>query len=281
MGEKLLNGFISALFGAMAGVGAVWYLSDNAPTTGSVQDTAVTADSARLPSSASFDSLEVKHLKVTDGIRVHDSATGEPLIELKDGAILAKKRVLSEYLGGHQLVGQRLQITTGDVSVPDHAVYGEMATNEEGGAYFALLSPKGTHSVNIGFDKQETGFIISQNNKDSAMVAQAILPIPTSGGEIDGTLPTEPAPNVAVPARLPDTAAGAPGDFPLSGDAALPPISEPTPAASLIPVPRNAVSPGTPLPEASIPGSSLPETPPTVLSPSDLSISENPTAPPF
>ena len=280
MGDKLIQGFISALFGAMAGVGAVWYLSD-APNEGAAGEKSASEASDSLPAHGVFETLEVKNLKVTDRILVHDAATGEASIELKDGAILAKKRVLSDYLGGCRFVGQRLQITTGDPSVADNAVYGELATNEEGGAYFALLSPQGTHSVNIGFDKQETGFIISQNNHDSAMVAQAILPIPSRSNTGDGTLPTEPLPTDSasnlpnsVPARLPDSAADAPlADFPQTGELPLPAMN-PTPTGTLIPAQN---------PAQSGPASSLaaPGTDPAVLSPSDLSLSENPGNAPF
>jgi len=251
MGEKLFNSLISALFGGLAGIGAVWYLSDG-NQTGPYSPSA----SAVLPQDAVFETLEVKRLKVTEGIRVHDTVSGEPLIEMADGSITAKKKVLTDYLGGYRLVGQRLQITTGDPSLTNNAVCSELATNEDGGAYFALLSPKGTHSVNIGFDKQETGFIISQNNVDSAMVAQAILPLPTRNQPSDGgMLPTAPGLASSVPpmtASVPDSAPA--GQVPLTNtpitDSAAPgqpaPVLLPESSKSAVPPFPAEVNSGSP-----------------------------------
>lgn len=182
MGEKCLNAFLSVIFGGVSAIGAVWFLYEP-PTSGAAAVTEPLREAAVFPKQ--IDELEIGRLKVTEGIMVHHSESGEPLIELKDGVVLAKKEIISNYIGGMDLVGRKIQVTSGDPSVPDPPVFCELATNEgDGGAYLAILSPKGTHSVNIGFDKNETGFIISRNNEDSSMAAQAILPLPNKGDAV-------------------------------------------------------------------------------------------------
>ncbi len=176
MGEKIVNLVLSAIVGGISAIGAIWFLYEPETKTPS-------ESSATTPVPSSFEELEVGRLKVTDGIMVYHSETGEPLIELKDGVVLAKKEILGNFIGGMEMVGQKLQITTGDPSAPNPPVFGEIATGEDGGVYLALLSAKGNHSVNIGFDKNETGFIISQNNGDQSRSAQAILPIPSKEGD--------------------------------------------------------------------------------------------------
>lgn len=232
MGEKLLNSFISAVFGAISAVGVVWYLQE-APTASAPADTAADPAAAAGPA-ASFDELEVKRLKVTDCVMVFDTAGNEPAIELRGGSIVAKKSVLSDRVGAFQMVGQKLQITGGDPAHNDGEVFGELATNEEGGAYFALLSPRGTHSINMGFDKKETGFIISQNNLNSAMVAQAILPLPdaneAAADPLDGTLPTSSTP---APAPLTGTSAD-------SGLSNTWPSAEPSDSFPALPTPQTS-----------------------------------------
>ena len=172
MREKLQNIVISALVGGAAAFGVLrWKGPSAAPVAapGAAGQAAMTQ----------FEELQVGRLKVTGGIWVCHSETGEPLIELKDGVILAKNEVLARYVGGLEMVGRKLQITTGDPSADDPPIFCEIGASDGGqGAYIAMLSPKGTHSVNVGFDKNETGFVVSRNNGDAAMTAQAVLPIP-------------------------------------------------------------------------------------------------------
>ena len=192
MRGNLLNGIISAVVGFLAGLAAVWFLQD-----GSVPEQK--PESAAVP--AKMDELEVARLKVTDGIMVYHSETGEPLIELKDGVVLAKKEVLSRFVGGMEMVGQKLQITAGDPSASDPPIFCELGAADGGqGAYIAMLSPKGTHSLNIGFDKNETGFVVSRNNEDSSMTAQAVLPLPKKGEQE----PAAAAAPIEEPALLSD-----------------------------------------------------------------------------
>lgn len=224
MGDKLFNGLIAALFGAISGIGSVWYLSDT--PSGSPQN------GAQGDSPAAFDTLEVRNLTVTDGILVNDSQSGEPLIELRDGVVLAKRQVLSNHLGGFCVMGQRIQVTTDDPSSASSPVRAELATDDKGGACLALESPAGTHSMNIGFDREETGFIISKNNSDSMMVAQAILPLPKKGTS-DGFLPTQGTGD--APARLAGDPAELPPQTPLTPAAAAAPaatLAAPQPSAA-------------------------------------------------
>ena len=173
MSEKLLNTFLSAAIGAGTALAGVWLLQD--PGKNPKPES---PDAGQAPVSR-FDELEVERLKVTGGIWVCHSETGEPLIELKDGVVLAKNEVLARYVGGMEMVGRKLQITTGDPSAEDPPIFCELGASDGGqGAYIALLSPQGTHSVNVGFDRNETGFIVSRNNDDASMTAQVVLPLP-------------------------------------------------------------------------------------------------------
>lgn len=222
MGDKLFNGFIAALFGAISGIGSVWYLTDNPSSHNGSQE----------KSPAAFDTLEVRNLTVNDGILINDSQSGEPLIELRDGVVLAKRQVLSNHLGGFCVMGQRIQVTTADPSSVSSPIRAELATDDKGGACLALESPTGTHSMNIGFDREETGFIISKNNNDSMMVAQAILPLPQKGNN-DGFLPTQET--SAPPAHLSDGPAGSFPQTPLTV-----PVVAPSAEAA---VPQNSMAP--------------------------------------
>ena len=81
-------------------------------------------------------------------------------------------------------------------------VFGEIAINEDGGAYLALLSPRESHSVTIGFDKNEKGCVLSKNNDDKSMVAQAIFLRPSaSDAETPATAAAEPEPQPAPTAE--------------------------------------------------------------------------------
>ncbi len=192
MGDKIFNAFIAALFGTVAGIGSVWYLSAPGNIT---KDPSLESPQRRglVTQQKEIDALSVRNLTVTDRLTVCDPESGETLIELRDGSILAQKEVLADTLGGYRLAGQRIQITSEDPANEESAICGEFASNENGGAYLALLSPLGTHSINFGFDRQETGFILSQNNQDATMLAQVVLPIPQKNDtepSADETLPT-------------------------------------------------------------------------------------------
>ena len=205
MREKLSNILISAAAGAAAAFGVLYWkgLPAAPPAEPAVAEQAGTGQ---------FEELEVKRLKVTGGIWVCHSETGEPLIELKDGVILAKNEVLARYVGGLEMVGRKLQITTGDPSADDPPIFCEIGASDGGqGAYIAMLSPKGTHSVNVGFDRNETGFVVSRNNGDAAMTAQAVLPIPHKEAE-----PVPEASTVA-PVSCTYSASGEDGSFISSG----------------------------------------------------------------
>ena len=187
MREKLSNILISAVAGAAAAFGVLYW--KGLPAAPPAEPAA--AEQARTER---FEELEVGRLKVTGGIWVCHSETGEPLIELKDGVILAKNEVLARYVGGLEMVGRKLQITTGDPSADDPPIFCEIGASDGGqGAYIAMLSPKGTHSVNVGFDRNETGFVVSRNNGDAAMTAQAVLPIPHKEAEPVPDAAAEPA----------------------------------------------------------------------------------------
>ena len=192
MSAKILDRLISAFVGAVSAVGTVWFLNANAP------------DAASVPSApgapAKFERLEVDALRVNEVLFVVDPQTKEPTIELRDGSISAQNHVFAEHIGAFRLLGRKLQATPDDPLNAQSSVFAELATNQDGGAYLALLSPQESHSITIGFDKTEKGCLVSQNNVDSSMIAQAIFVKPTA----DDAATTQTVPPVA-PLEQPST----------------------------------------------------------------------------
>lgn len=200
MSAKILDRLISAFVGAVSAVGTVWFLNANGPD-------------AQSPSTASenapvkFDRLEVDALRVNEVLFVADPQTNEPSIELRDGSISARQNVFAEQVGAFRVLGRKLQATPDDPLNAQSPVFAELATNQDGGAYLALLSPQETHSVTVGFDKTEKGCLVSQNNVDSSMIAQAIFVKPTADGvaATQAETPVE-TPNAPLEAPSPDQA---------------------------------------------------------------------------
>ena len=172
MSAKILDRLISAFVGAVSAVGTVWFLNSNGPDAPSVSP-----DSA---APVKFDRLEVDALRVNEVLFVADPETKEPTIKLSGGSISAQNSVFAEQIGAFRVLGQKLQATPDDPLNAQSPVFAELATNQDGGAYLALLSPQETHSITVGFDKTEKGCLVSQNNEDSSMIAQAIFVKPTA-----------------------------------------------------------------------------------------------------
>ena len=172
MSAKILDRLISAFVGAVSAVGTVWFLNAHAP------------DAASVPSDPAapikFDRLEVDALRVNEVLLVVDPETKEPTIKLSGGSISAQNSVFAEQIGAFRVLGQKLQATPDDPLNAESPVFAELATNQDGGAYLELLSPQETHSLIVGFDKTEKGCLVSQNNEDSSMIAQAIFSKPSA-----------------------------------------------------------------------------------------------------
>lgn len=227
MSAKILDRLISAFVGALSAVGTVWFLNSRAPEAASVP-----------PQSAApvkFDRLEVDALRVNEVLLVADPETKEPTIKLSGGSISAQKNVFAEQIGAFRVLGQKLQATPNDPLNAQSPVFAELATNQDGGAYLALLSPQETHSITVGFDKTEKGCLVSQNNEDLSMIAQAIFVKPTA----DDAAST--ATQDAEPLQQPEGAA--------TTSAPLPPLEEPAtqnavaPAPEAVPLPEPAEAP--------------------------------------
>lgn len=195
MSGKLFDRFVSAFVGAASAVGTVWFLSARDETDRNTAEDGGTA--------TKIEYLEVGALKIDGSLVVVDPTTGEPTIELRGDSVFVQKGVYAERVGAYRVVGQKIQTTPGDPLAENGAVFGELATNEDGGAYVALLSPRESHSVTIGFDKNEKGCVLSQNNDDSSVVAQAIFLKPTVQDAVanEENAPSAPAaePSVAAP----------------------------------------------------------------------------------
>ena len=224
MSAKILDRLISAFVGAVSAVGTVWFLNANAPDAASVSPASNSAP-------VKFDRLEVDALRVNEVLFVADPQTKEPTIKLSGGSISAQNNVFAEQIGAFRVLGQKLQATPDDPLNAQSPVFAELATNQDGGAYLALLSPQETHSITVGFDKTEKGCLVSQNNEDSSMIAQAIFVKPTA----EDAATTDAESNVPADAALPpvdEIAPPAPQDaLPLPEAAPLPsPVDAPLPA---------------------------------------------------
>lgn len=173
MFEKFINSLIASVVGCMTAIGTVWYLSDQQDVTGSITHTG-NAQGVKIHS------LEVDQIRLKENLVLVDAKTGKPLIEIKQSGIYAHNEIVAEALSVEGLKTRKVQLVKGDFQDENAAVYGELGLKKEGGSYLALLSPQRVHSVNMGFNDQETGFIISQNNQEDAFAAQAVFPIPRS-----------------------------------------------------------------------------------------------------
>lgn len=224
MSAKILDRLISAFVGAVSAVGTVWFLNANGPDAQSLPTASENAP-------VKFDRLEVDALRVNEVLFVVDPKTNEPSIELRNGSISAQQNVFAEQIGAFRVLGRKVQATPDDPLNAQSPVFAELATNQDGGAYLALLSPQESHSLTIGFDKTEKGCLVSQNNVDSSMIAQAIFVKPTADG-------------VAAPQAETPTA---PLDAPLatpSPEQAPQENAPPAPEVAPLPTPADASQPG-------------------------------------
>lgn len=176
MFDKFINSLIASVVGCITAIGTVWYLSDQQDVTLLTESGAKTTGGH----SVKLHSLEVDQIKIKDGLVLVDAQTGKPLVEIKREGIFAQNEIIADSLSTEGLKTRKVQLVKGDLKDQNAAVYGELGLKKEGGSYLALLSARQLHSVNMGFNDQETGFIISQNNQEDAFVAQAVFPIPRS-----------------------------------------------------------------------------------------------------
>jgi hypothetical protein len=229
MSAKILDRLISAFVGALSAVGTVWLLNANAPDAPS---TSSQSDAAPVK----FDRLEVDKLLVNEVLCVADGKTKTPTIELRNGSISAQNNVFAEQIGAFRVLGQKLQVTPNDPLNAQSKIFASLATTQDDGAYLELLSPKGSHSLTVGFDINEQGCLVSQNTEDTSMVAQAIFSKPTA----DQAAP--PAEQEAAPLEQPQDAA-TPNAEPSEASAdALPPfdVAQPPAAQDVAPLPAPA-----------------------------------------
>ncbi|MBR4834880.1 MAG: hypothetical protein IKU86_11200, partial [Thermoguttaceae bacterium] len=230
MSANILDRLISAFVGAVSAVGTVWFLDANAPDAASTPPASVDAP-------AKFERLEVDALRVNEVLFVADPETNEPTIELRGGSISAQENVFAEQIGAFRVLGQKLQATPDDPLNSQSPVFAELATNQDGGAYLALLSPQETHSVTIGFDKTEKGCLVSQNNEDSSMIAQAIFVKPTADS-VSEEPSSEPSVEPASPdAPTPENSAAAPLQVPPAVPETPLPVAPAAPSVPETPLP--------------------------------------------
>ncbi len=172
MQGTFFNCFISAIVGALSAVGTAWYLEDHSATTQNVP--------VNVGDQNRFKELVVDSLVVNDSVLLVDPKTQTATLEIKDGSLFAQKGLYAEKIGAMRVLAQKLQSTPDDPIDMTSPVFGELAINEDGGAYLALLSPRESHALTLGFDKNEKGCVLSKNNDDDSMVAQAVFLKPSA-----------------------------------------------------------------------------------------------------
>ena len=138
--------------------------------------------------------------------------------------------IYAERVGAYRVLSQKLIATPDNPLDPKCAVYGQLSVDQYGGAFMELLSPRESHSITFGFDRNEKGCVVSRNNDDASLVAQAIFPKPRA--EDAGVKEPDNAPAETQPDPPAQTAAsGSPAVA-----AAAKPASEPVAEAG-IPIP--------------------------------------------
>ncbi len=190
MQGTFFNCFISAIVGAISAAGTSWYLAEHAAPTENAPAGVVAADQNR------FKELVVDSLIVNDSVLLVDPETQTATLEIKDGSLFAQRGLYAEKVGAMRVLAQKLQSTPEDPVDMTSPVFGELAINEDGGAYLALLSPRESHAVTLGFDKNEKGCVLSKNNDDNSMVAQAVFLKPSAS---EATQPNANALGAATP----------------------------------------------------------------------------------
>ena len=200
-----LNCAVSAIVGAVAAIGASWFISASdaqRERDGDVERQVVKAKR-----------IEVESLVVGDSILLVSRERMEPTLEIRDGAVYAQQGVYADLVASNRMLAQKFQTTPDEPLSPDADVSGEIAVDQEGGAYLALLSPGKSHALTIGFDANERGGIVSQNNKDNSRVAQAVFVKPSlKGGKV---APASGVNRTSAPDRLPPPPANVPTPMPL------------------------------------------------------------------
>ncbi|MBP5621705.1 MAG: hypothetical protein J6X44_06795 [Thermoguttaceae bacterium] len=174
MQGTFFNCFISAIVGAISAAGTTWYLAEHAAPSENAPVNVVGANQNR------FKELVVDSLVVNDSVLLVDPETQTATLEIKDGSLFAQKGLYAEKVGAMRVLAQKLQSTPEDPVDMTSPVFGELAINEDGGAYLALLSPRESHAVTLGFDKNEKGCVLSKNNDDNSMIAQAVFLKPSA-----------------------------------------------------------------------------------------------------
>lgn len=173
------NILISAVVGCLSAVGTSWYLSANPQTpAGGTAPAPAASGSAPAPSAAPADKLDVTELVVRGSVLLVDPQTNEATLEIKNGSIFAKRGIYAERVGAYRVLSQKLVATPDNPLDPKCAVYGQLSVDQYGGAFMELLSPRESHSITFGFDRNEKGCVVSRNNDDASLVAQAIFPKP-------------------------------------------------------------------------------------------------------
>lgn len=205
MGEKIINSIIASIVGCISAIGMVWYLTEKPAAF------TVTVNEKATPSQErDRHEITADIIHINDTLKVVDNK-GDVLLEYKNGAFFMKKEVVTDNIFSNVITSNKVKITNGDLLNKESPVFGEIAALDSGGAYMALLSPRGTHSMNIGFDKKETGFILSQNNEDNSIVAQAIMPKPnTKVVEKPNMSPAKPAQSIGATVTVSPQNSGTP-----------------------------------------------------------------------
>lgn len=201
MQGTFVNCLLSAIVGVIAAAGTTWYLAEHSAPEENAPANLVESEQAAVKE---VKELVVDSLIVNDSILLVDPETQTATLEIKDGSLFAQNGLYAEKVGAMRVLAQKLQSTPEDPVDMSSPVFGELAINEDGGAYLALLSPRESHAVTFGFDRNEKGCVLSKNNDDDSLIAQAVFLRPSASA----TAQPEPEPAQAGAAeKTPDMTA--------------------------------------------------------------------------
>ncbi len=161
MVERIFNSLLSALIGGLVAV-------------------CIVVGSERAPK---IDSLEVRDLRVTGKMVLHDPVAEQDQVVIESGSVLAANKIVAtQFLGsqvnGSVLVANRLYTTPDNLAkVPagDWKFFTELGADENGNGELLVRSATGWSGVDreiaegtmirFGFDRAETAQMFSQNNE--------------------------------------------------------------------------------------------------------------------
>ena len=157
MQGTFVNCLLSAIVGVIAAAGTTWYLAEHSAPEENAPTNLVESEQAAVKE---VKELVVDSLIVNDSILLVDPETQTATLEIKDGSLFAKM-VYTPKKSARCSAGESCSPLQKTPSICRVRLW-ELAINEDSGAYLALLSPRESHAVTFGFDRNEKGCVLEK-----------------------------------------------------------------------------------------------------------------------